>query len=93
MRSLAVACALVTSLVGREAFADPVRYFGVWSYAENAPMEEIDPDRLATRKLGYWALEFNSDGSVKRGTFHGSNGTVWLSFRYVVQLLEGELPL
>ena len=62
-----------------------MRYFGVWSYAENRPAEEIAAERLAERDLGYWALEFDDAGRVLRGTYHGSAGAVWLRLVYVVQ--------
>jgi hypothetical protein len=75
-----VAAALV---VGNTAVAEPVRYFAVWSYVENAPREEIDADALAGRDLGYWGLEFDGDGAVLSGTYYGSRGAPWLRLEYV----------
>ena len=82
MRPVLFALTFLVLLASVSASAETVRYFGVWSYAENAPLEEIEPARLSERKLGYWALEFLEDGSVEQATFHGANGTVWLSFKY-----------
>jgi hypothetical protein len=76
-------CVLVVGLVARDAMADSRRYFAVWSYTENAPSEEIGAEGIAERKLGYWALDFSSEGEVLGGTYHGSDGAVWLSLRYV----------
>jgi hypothetical protein len=88
MRSFLAALVVGTLvLAAPSAFAQTVRYFAVWSYTENAPHEEISPDRLKDRRLGYWSLEFAADGSVLRGTYHGSSGAVWLSLEYV---REGE---
>lgn len=67
-------------LVAAVGNAQTVRYFGVWSYTENAPFEEIAPERLPERKLGYWSLELDEAASVRPGTDHGSSGEVWLSF-------------
>ena len=87
MRPVLFALMLLVLLASVSASAQTVRYFGVWSYTENAPLEEIEAARLSERRLGYWALEFLQDGSVEQATFHGANGTVWLSFKYV---REGE---
>ena len=65
--------------------AQTLRYFGVWSYTENSPADEISPELLPERKLGYWSLELDEALSVRRGTYHGSNGEVWLSLEYVTE--------
>jgi hypothetical protein len=70
-------------LVGGSASASSVRFFAVWSYVDNRPAEEIPAERLAGRELGYWALEFDDEGRVLGGTYHGAAGTVWLRLRYV----------
>ena len=82
-------CVLVVGLVPRDAMADSRRYFAVWSYTENAPSEEIAAERTSERKLGYWALDFDAEGDVLGGTYHGSDGAVWLSLRYVE--VEGKI--
>lgn len=74
---LLVGLFLLVAAVGN---AQTVRYFGVWSYPENAPFEEIVPERLPERKLGYRSLELDEAASVRPGTDHGSSGEVWLSF-------------
>lgn len=60
-----------------------MRYFATWSYAENAPREEIEESALEDRKLGYWALRFNPEGEVTEGTYHSAGGAPWLILRYV----------
>ncbi len=65
------------------AKAARLRYFAVWSYTENAPLEEISEGRLSDRKLGYWALEFDEKGEVLGGTYHAADGGAWISLRYV----------
>jgi hypothetical protein len=65
------------------AIAQTLRYFQVWSYSENAPTEEITAEALEERDLGYWQLEFDGEQAVLRGTYHGSDGTPWLTYRYV----------
>ncbi len=77
--SAALLCALLTA---SNSFAQTVRYFGVWSYNQNAPAQEIAPEDLAGRSLGYWAVGFDESGGVVSGTYHGSNGAAWLSFWY-----------
>ena len=64
-------------------FAQTVRYFGVWNYIENALEEELTPEAVSERKLGYWGLEFETGGTVKGGTYHGGGGGPWLRVRYV----------
>ena len=81
MRAFWLLALLMLSAQGSEA--QTVRYFGVWSYTENAPSEEISPENLGARKLGYWSLELDEEAAVRRGTYHGSTGTVWLSLEYV----------
>ena len=66
------------------AYAEDVRYFAVWSYALNAPAEEIAADDRAGRMLGYWALEFDEEGRVLGGVYHGADGAAWLSIRYAL---------
>ena len=91
-----VLCALVSSalvalaagVVGADAGSDgteTTRYFGVWSYAENAPDEELAPEALAKRKLGYWELVFDAQGRTRRGIYHGEEGRPWLRFEYVME--------
>lgn len=86
-----LALLLVLPPVGHDAFgesesrteSDAKRYFAVWSYAENAPTQEIPAGEIAGRELGYWELAFDAQGSVLGGTYHGASGAVWLSLRYV----------
>ncbi len=85
VRRAASSCLLVLLLVGHSARAGDRRYFGVWSYAENRPTDEIAADTLEQRQLGYWALEFDDAGGVLGGTYHGSSGAVWLRLVYVEQ--------
>ncbi len=66
------------------AFAENVRYFGVWSYTENALAEEIGAEDRASRRLGYWALNFDEEGRVLAGTYQGGDGSAWVTIRYVV---------
>lgn len=84
-RLFAVGFALTLLLVGKPAVAGTVRYFAVWSYAQNAPAEEIQEHELPGRKLGYWALELDEEGRVLAGTYHGSSGAVWLRLEYVAE--------
>ncbi len=84
LRRLGFALLLVTLCVGEDAFAETVRYFAVWSYVENAPAEEIAPEALSKRKLGYWALEFDQKGRVLAGTYHIA-GAPWLRLHYVAE--------
>jgi len=79
---VALALAVVAG-AGRPAFAEPLRYFAIWSYTENAPSEEIRADQLRDRKLGYWAMAFDDAGEVVGGTFYFSAGTPWFELRYV----------
>lgn len=79
----AVALLLLALLLPAEGTAQNVRYFGVWSYTENAPSGEIDPGKLAQRTLGYWEVEFDAAGATVSGTYHGVGGQPWLTFRYV----------
>jgi hypothetical protein len=77
---------LVSALVlfgAGAASANSTRYFAVWSYTDNRPSEEIPQERLAERDLGYWALEFDDEGRVLGGTYHGAGGAVWLRLRYL----------
>ena len=67
------------------AYPEAVRYFAVWSYAQNAPAEEVAADDRAGRTLGYWELEFDGEGQVLGGVYHGSDGTAWLSIRYALE--------
>ena len=69
-------------LLGGNAAAQDVRYFGVWSFMSNLLAEEIEPADRSGRRLGYWAIEFDGEGGVRGGTYHGSDGTPWLSVRY-----------
>jgi hypothetical protein len=85
VRRAASSCLFALLFVASSAHAEDLRYFGVWSYAENRPAEEIPAERLAQRDLGYWALEFDDAGRVLRGTYHGSSGAVWLRLEYVEQ--------
>jgi len=82
-RVLASSLLLLVPLVGGSASANAVRYFAVWSYSDNRPAEEIPPERLGERELGYWALEFDDAGRVLGGTYHGAGGAVWLRLRYL----------
>jgi hypothetical protein len=79
----ALLVAALLLFVGGSTSASEVRYFAVWSYADNRPAEEIPADRLEQRELGYWALEFDDEGRVLGGTYHGAGGAVWLRLRYV----------
>jgi hypothetical protein len=79
----AVALLLLALLLPAEGTAQSVRYFGVWSYTENAPSGEIDPAQLAKRTLGYWEIEFDAAGKTVSGTYHAAAGEAWLTFRYV----------
>ncbi|MCP4005144.1 MAG: hypothetical protein GY725_13195 [bacterium] len=81
-RSWTLICTLVVLLIAPDSFANTVRYFGVWSYNENAPTREIENHALAERKLGYWVLSFDDDEAVISGTYHGADGTPWVSFWY-----------
>ena len=69
--------------IGAHAAADGVRYFAVWSYADNAPREEIEASALDSRKLGWWELHFGPEGEVIEGIYHSSAGVPWLILRYV----------
>jgi hypothetical protein len=73
---------LVFPCVSLDAKAARVRYFGVWSYAENAPREELSAEGVSAHRLGYWALEFDEEDRVIGGSYHAADGTVWLSLRY-----------
>ncbi len=83
--TVAAACALawISAALPATASAQTLRYFEVWSYVENAPLDEIAAEALGHRDLGYWQLEFDAAGGVLRGTYHGSDGTPWLTYRYV----------
>ena len=74
---------LAALLFASAALAREVRYFAVWSYAENAPQEEIEAAALEARTLGYWELEFDAKGRVLSGTYHHGTGKIWFSLRYV----------
>lgn len=74
---------LLWLLVVSDASAQDVRYFGVWSYTENAPAEAIPAEDRKSRKLGYWAIEFDEGGQVLGATYHGADGTPWVIIRYV----------
>ena len=65
------------------ASAEAARYFAAWSYTLNAPLDEIPPDALAHRTLGYWRVQFDDEGGVVAASYHGATGAEWLSFRYV----------
>ena len=65
------------------AHAQAHRYFEIWSYRDNTPIHEIAVEHLGGRELGYWQLEFDAEGYVVLGTYHGSDQTPWLTFRYV----------
>ena len=67
--------------------AQDVRYFAVWSFLQNAPTQEVPADARSGRKLGYWALNFDEEGQVLGGAYHGADGTEWLHVRYV-QVVE-----
>ena len=69
--------------LGASAADDSVRYFAIWSYAENEPLEEIEASDLADRKLGWWELHFGPEGAVIEGIYHSSVGAPWLKLRYV----------
>jgi len=85
MLRLLVFSGLLWLLSGETAYAQDVRYFAVWSYAQNAPAEEIAASDRSSRVLGYWALEFDGKGGVLGGAYHGSDGAAWLSVRYVLE--------
>lgn len=76
---------LLWLLLADTAYAEDVRYFAVWSYAQNAPAEEVAADDRSGRTLGYWALEFDVEGRVLGGVYHGADGTAWLSIRYALE--------
>ena len=76
-------CALFLS--PQSASAESTRYFSVWSYTQNAPLEEIAVESLGERKLGYWKLGFDDEGAVLGASYHGATGVQWLSFKYVEQ--------
>jgi hypothetical protein len=82
-RVLRAPLSCIALLVGGAASADTVRYFAVWSYVDNRPADELPADRLSERELGYWALEFDDEGRVLGGTYHGAGGAVWLRLRYL----------
>ena len=78
--------AFIVSLFSIAAYstsAEPVRYFAIWSYVENAPEEEIEESALADRNLGYWELRFDPEGGVTEGIYHAGGGSPWLILRYV----------
>ncbi len=60
-----------------------MRYFAVWSYTQNAPSNELSASDLEARTLGYWELRLGDTGLLERASYHGSNGSVWLSVRLV----------
>ena len=62
---------------------ETVRYFAVWSYTQNAPSNELSASDLGARTLGYWELRLDDTGLLERASYHGSNGSVWLSVRLV----------
>lgn len=81
---LAVAfCALLW--MPQRASAENTRYFSVWSYTQNAPVDEITAESLGERKLGYWKVGFDEGGAVVGASYHGATGAQWLSFKYVEQ--------
>ena len=80
-RSLLIMVLLL--LFAPSAGAEEVRYFGVWSYLENALAEEIAAEALADRKLGYWGVEFDGARVVLGGTYFGAGGTPWLKVKYI----------
>ena len=69
--------------MGSPAFAESVRYFAVWSYRLNAPSNELPESELEGRTLGYWELRLDDGGLVDEAAYHGSDGRIWLSVRYV----------
>jgi hypothetical protein len=66
-----------------DSVAVQVRYFAVWSYAENEPSEELHETALTRRTLGYWELHFGAEGDVVEGVYRNSDGSPWLVLRYV----------
>jgi hypothetical protein len=85
LRSALLLSFLFLSFSGLSEKTEGLRYFAVWSYAENAPREEISAHQLGERQTGYWALEFDEKGWVVRGTYQAADGMTWLSLRYVEQ--------
>ncbi len=81
--SLLFCTACVAGAWPARASAQQIRFFEVWSYTDNVPHQEIPTDELEKRDLGYWELEVDGDGAVVRGTYRGSDGSAWLTFRYV----------
>jgi hypothetical protein len=81
--ALALAIGVAGPAAGSPAFAESVRYFAVWSYRQNAPSNEIPESELAGRELGYWELRLDDEGLVDEAAYHGSDGRIWLSVRYV----------
>jgi hypothetical protein len=65
------------------ANAETTRYYAVWSYTKNSPLDEIVEDHLAARKLGYWKVLFDDGGGVVTASYHGAAGAQWLRFHYV----------
>ncbi len=84
MRRLLALAGFFWLLLAGAAFAEDVRYFGVWSYTENALAEEIGAEDRASRRLGYWALSFDEEGRILEGTYRGGDGSAWVTVRYVV---------
>jgi hypothetical protein len=70
-------------MAASSAYAGTVRYFAVWSYTRNAPSNEIPASELEGRTLGYWELRLDDDGLIDEAAYHGSDGRIWLSVRYV----------
>lgn len=85
MRTLGFALLAVLLLAASPAAAETERYFAVWSYTLNEPLDEISVDALEDRKLGYWKVMFDDEGGVVSATYHGATGARWLSFTYVEQ--------
>ncbi len=74
---------LLAALPAHAAARETVRYFAIWSYVENAPLEEIQESALPGRKLGYWELHFGPEGEVVEGIYRNGGGSPWLLLRYV----------
>lgn len=82
-RPLAFACLAALLLLPVDGLAETTRYYAVWSYTLNAPLDEIPQDALVERRLGYWQVQFDDGGGVVSASYHGAAGVEWLSFRYV----------
>ena len=75
--------ATLSALLPVDSVTVHVRYFAVWSYAENVPGEELDESALTGRTLGYWELHFGAEGDVVEGVYRNAGGSPWLVLRYV----------